>query len=86
MHTTTTRMNVLPVINWVNGGLIAANTIFGIILIEHLNLFAAGIGVFVTITANLGRIAQSIAHMNAIRRNGWLPINTPDQEQDSKEQ
>lgn len=78
-HTINRRMIQLPLLDWANKSLIFANVLLGAILIDHLNFIAAGVGIVVTITANLGKIAESLAHLNAIRRNGWLPLTSQKQ-------
>lgn len=73
-HQTFLRMHP-PVLDWANNGLIALNVFLGAILIDHLNLVAAGVGILVTVFANVGKIASSIAQVNQIRKNGWLPVS-----------
>lgn len=87
MHANTpARMIEIPIMEWANGGLIAANTLLGVVLLNDLNLIAAGVGVAVTVFANLGKIAESVAHLNAIRKNGWLPLKKTPPTEETNEQ
>lgn len=82
-HTSFLRMNThLTVIDFTNTGLIAANFVVGFILVDNINLIAAAVGLVFTVAANAGRVAESIAKVRAIHKNGWLPLNND--EQDSK--
>lgn len=71
--------------DYLNGSLILLNSILAVVLVDYLNVTAAATGVLVTLFANVGRIANSIAMVNAIRKNGWMPLPKEEQKKQSDE-
>lgn len=51
--------------------LLTANLILGFILIEHINIVVAIIGLISTVFAQLPRVVKTIIWLRDVKRSGW---------------